>query len=99
MTRPDEGRGNFITLRLFAPFGGRDHWEMEAAINSGETLIAVFSRLPEGLYREIREKILDPPYPPFAVSVNGMMVSREDLFEIQVKEGDVVTLLARLVGG
>jgi sulfur carrier protein ThiS len=99
MTPPDEARKNFITLRFFAPFGRKDHWEMEASVNSGETLTALFSRLPEALYREIREKVLDPPYPPFAVSVNGMMVSREDLFEIRVKEGDVVTLVARLVGG
>ncbi len=99
MNAPDRKESRAITLRFFAPFGGRDHWEMKVGVLPEDTLLDVFGRLPEKLLGEIREKILDPPYPSFAVAVNGTMIARDDVARFRIKEGDVITLLARLVGG
>ncbi len=72
---------------------------MKVGVLPEDKLLEVFSRLPEELFREIREKVLDPPSPGFAVAVNGTMMGRDDVARFRIKKGDVITLLARLVGG
>lgn len=100
MTSPDSEKINpAVTIRFHAPFGGRDNWHMEMLVEPGETPVSVFRRLAEDLYRELREKILEPEFPRFAVNVDGIILSKEELFQTQLKGGEKITILALLVGG
>lgn len=92
-------RQSFLTIRFLAPFGGRDNWEIQVPMQPGDTLEKVFGALPPILHAEIREKILEPEHPRFGVTVNGMMISKEDLHQKPLQGGEKITLLARLVGG
>ena len=88
-----------VTIRFHAPFGGRDNWKVEIPVNPGETVPDLFSRLEKDVYRELKEKILDPPVPRFAVSLDGVILSREKLSQVQLKGSEQITVLALLVGG
>ncbi len=92
-------RHSFLNIRFLAPFGGRENWEIQVPVQTGDTLEKVFGELPPILHAEIREKILDPEHPRFGVAVNGMMISKEDLYRKPLQGGEKITLLARLVGG
>jgi len=94
-----EGREARITIRFFAPFREKDYWTLETLISPGENLISVFSQLEDNLYQELKEKILDPPHPRYAVALNGRIIPKDRLAHIQLKDMDQVTIMALLVGG
>ena len=88
-----------ITIRFHAPFAGKDNWNIRVPISPGENLISVFNRLEEDLYQELKEKILAPGHPRFAVAINGKIVAKEGFYQIPLKGMEQVTILALLVGG
>ena len=94
-----KGRNPSVTIRFLAPFGGRDNWNLEVPITSGESLTALFGRLEERLQREIKEKILEPLDPPCGVVLKGERIAKERFSQIHLEWGEQVTDLALLVGG
>lgn len=88
-----------VTIRFHSIFAGKDNWKIEVPLSPGETIPDLFSRLEKDLYREWKEKILDPPVPRFAVNVDGVILSKERLSQIQLKGSEQITILALLVGG
>lgn len=99
MNPTETGVNQGVTIFFYANFGGRDNWRLRIAVPPGESLISLFSRLEEGLYREIKEKILDPDYPNHALSLDGKILSKEELNQARLQGSEKITIFARLVGG
>ena len=98
--KPTEAEANRgVTIFFYATFGGRDNWSLPMAVPPGERLVALFSRLEEALYREIKEKLLDPDYSSYALSVDGKILSKEELNQARLQGSEKITIFARLVGG
>ena len=88
-----------VTIRFLASFQGRDNWHLEISIAPGESLTSLFQRLEKGLYRELKEKIFDPPHPPFGVTVNGERVAKDRFDQVRLNGNEQIVILALLVGG
>jgi|OpeIllAssembly_1097287.scaffolds.fasta_scaffold3142316_2 hypothetical protein len=91
--------GPRVTIRFLAPFRGRDNWSLEVPITPGEPLSSVFQRLEAGLCRELKEKVIDPPHPPFGVNVNGKRVVKDQFEQVRLTGSEQISILALLVGG
>lgn len=91
--------GPRVTIRFLAPFQGRDNWSLEVPIAPGESLSSLFRRLEPGLCRELKEKIIDPPHPPFGVNLNGERVAKDHFDQVRLSGNEQIAILALLVGG
>jgi hypothetical protein len=99
MKPTETGANQGVTIFFYATFGGRDNWSLPIAVPPGESLISLFSHLEEGLYREIKEKLLDPDYPGYALSLDGKILSKEELNQARLQGSEKITIFARLAGG
>ena len=88
-----------ITIRFLSTFLGKENWKLDVPVSVGEDLLTVFKRLDKRLYLELKEKILTPSSPRFAIAINGTRIGKEDLDEITLKGNEEIIVFALLVGG